>query len=121
MEPQLVHKEYLAVVIEIAIIGGPRISRICAGPTNCDKETLHIYFIMVLYLKELLVDVTVMGYDMVIAHMAPEIGVLVPLNRYGSLLLSGKYHYAFTGDSITGGDINHEYWTIGIGYAWRQY
>jgi len=53
--------------------------------------------------------------------MAPEIGVLIPLKGYGSILVNGKYNYAFTGDSITGDDINHEYWMIGIGYAWSQY
>ena len=53
--------------------------------------------------------------------MAPEIGVIIPLQGYNALIITGKYNYAFTGKSPTGGDINHEYWIIGIGYAWGEY
>ena len=51
----------------------------------------------------------------------PEIGFVMPLQGGSTLILNGKYNYAFTGQSPLGGDINHEYWTIGIGFAWRQY
>lgn len=53
--------------------------------------------------------------------IAPEIGVVVPLKGASNLIVNVKYNYAFTGDSPIGGDINHEYWTIGIGFAWSQY
>ena len=52
--------------------------------------------------------------------IAPEIGVLVPLKGNSSIIVNGKYNYAFTGDSPVGGDINNEYWMIGIGYVWNQ-
>jgi len=53
--------------------------------------------------------------------IAPEIGFLVPLSRGSTLIVNGKYNYAFTGESPVGADINHEYWTIGIGFAWSQF
>jgi len=53
--------------------------------------------------------------------MAPEIGVIVPLKGNGSIIINGKYNYAFTGDHPVGGDINHEYWMIGIGFAWGRH
>lgn len=53
--------------------------------------------------------------------MAPEIGVVIPLKGNGALIFTGKYNYAFTGKSPLGSDINHEYWMIGIGYAWSEY
>jgi hypothetical protein len=51
----------------------------------------------------------------------PEIGFVMPLQGGSTLILNGKYNYAFTGESPLGGEINHEYWTIGIGFAWSQY
>jgi hypothetical protein len=53
--------------------------------------------------------------------IAPEIGIIFPLERNSALIVSGKYQYALSGESPVGGDINHEYWTIGIGFAWSQY
>jgi len=53
--------------------------------------------------------------------MAPVRGVIVPLQGKSSLIFNVKYNYAFTGDAPVGGDINHEYWMIGIGYAWSEY
>jgi len=53
--------------------------------------------------------------------LIPEIGFLMPLSRSSTLIVNGKYNYAFSGDSPLGGDITHEYWTIGIGFAWNQY
>ena len=53
--------------------------------------------------------------------MAPEIGVIIPLKGNGSIIINGKYNYAFTGDNPMGGDINHEYWMLGIGYAWGRH
>jgi hypothetical protein len=53
--------------------------------------------------------------------IAPEVGFIAPLSRSSTLIVSGKYNYAFSGESPLGGDINHEYWSIGIGFAWSQY
>jgi len=51
----------------------------------------------------------------------PEVGFVMPMSGGSTLIINGKYNYAFSGDSPLGGDINHEYWTIGIGFAWSQY
>ena len=51
----------------------------------------------------------------------PEIGMTIPLQRTTSLIISGKYHFAFTGDSPVGGDIKHQYISIGVGIAWTEY
>ena len=53
--------------------------------------------------------------------LIPEIGFLLPLSGGSTLIVNGKYNYAFSGESPLGGDINHEYWMIGIGFAWNQY
>ena len=53
--------------------------------------------------------------------IAPEVGFIAPLSRSSTLIVSGKYNYAFSGESPLGGDINHQYWSIGIGFAWSQY
>ena len=51
----------------------------------------------------------------------PEIGVVVPLSRDTSLLLQGKWSYAFTGKGISGNDMKLQYWSITAGFAWEQY
>ncbi len=52
--------------------------------------------------------------------VAPEIGVIIPINREVGVIVNGKYNYAFTGESILGGDINHSYMGFNIGFVWRQ-
>ncbi len=51
----------------------------------------------------------------------PEIGVAIPLQRTTSLMITGKYHFAFTGESPLGDEINNQYISIGIGIAWTEY
>jgi len=51
----------------------------------------------------------------------PEIGAVIPLSRETSLLLQGKWTYAFTGTGIGGGDMKLQYWGITAGFAWQQY
>jgi hypothetical protein len=52
---------------------------------------------------------------------APEIGVTIPMKGNSTLVINGKYHYYFTGELANGMDVNHQYVSIGIGFAWRQY
>jgi hypothetical protein len=52
--------------------------------------------------------------------IAPEVGLVVQLERGAVFLINGKYNYAFTGESIGGSDINHQYWGLNMGFAWRQ-
>jgi hypothetical protein len=51
---------------------------------------------------------------------APEVGVLIPLQNELTLLISGKFNYAFTGKSVIGTDINNSYFNINIGFAWKE-
>ena len=52
---------------------------------------------------------------------APELGIKIPLQYDTSLMINGKYNYAFSGESVLGNDINNSYWVIGIGVAWAGY
>lgn len=51
--------------------------------------------------------------------MAPEAGVLIPVDRDMSIIVNGKYNYAFTGESVMGTSINNAYWGINVGVAWQ--
>jgi outer membrane protein W len=50
--------------------------------------------------------------------MAPEVGFVLPIDGAAMLLVSTKYNYAFTGELVTGKDINHSFWNLNIGFAW---
>jgi len=52
--------------------------------------------------------------------MAPEAGVVIPLQHDFALVVSAKYNYAFTGESVTGQDINNAYVSLSIGLAFEQ-
>jgi outer membrane protein W len=41
-----------------------------------------------------------------------------PVDYDFSIIVNGKYNYAFTGESVTGGDINHSYLNLNIGIVW---
>jgi hypothetical protein len=51
--------------------------------------------------------------------IAPEAGVVVPVERGFGIMLNGKYNYAFTGESVFGTDINNSYWQINAGVVWE--
>lgn len=51
---------------------------------------------------------------------APEVGLVIPVQDRFTLLISGKYNYAFTGKSVIGTDINNSYFNINIGFAWQE-
>ncbi len=50
--------------------------------------------------------------------MAPEIGIAVPVGHKTLMVINGKYNYAFTGKDVTGASVHHQFWTLGIGFAW---
>jgi hypothetical protein len=52
---------------------------------------------------------------------APELGLMVPVDRNTAIIISGKYNYAFSGESAVGTDVNHSYWALGIGFSWSGY
>jgi hypothetical protein len=52
--------------------------------------------------------------------MAPELGLIIPMNREFSLMFATRYHYAFTGESVVGSDINNAYVSFNIGLAFQQ-
>jgi hypothetical protein len=52
--------------------------------------------------------------------MAPEAGVIIPLKHDFGLMFSTKYHYAFTGESPTGQNINNAYVSFNIGLLFQR-
>lgn len=50
--------------------------------------------------------------------VAPEAGILIPINYDSGFLVSGKYNYAFTGESAVGTDINNSYVSLSVGFYW---
>ena len=52
--------------------------------------------------------------------IAPEIGVIIPIDRELAFMVNGKYNYTFTGESVGGADINHSYASLNLGLVWRQ-
>ncbi len=53
--------------------------------------------------------------------LAPEAGFIFPVSLNTSLVLTGRYNYTFGGELPTGTEVNHQYWSIGIGIAWQQF
>ena len=52
--------------------------------------------------------------------IAPEAGVIIPMDRDWAVMVNGKYNYAFTGKSPLGEDIKHSYASLNIGIVWQQ-
>lgn len=52
---------------------------------------------------------------------APELGLIIPVERDTDIIINAKYNYAFTGESAVDADVNYSYWMIGIGCAWSGY
>jgi outer membrane protein W len=50
--------------------------------------------------------------------IAPEIGFVWPVDYDFSIIVNGKYNYAFTGELPTGKKINHSYLNLNIGIVW---
>ena len=50
----------------------------------------------------------------------PEVGIVIPLQDESSLVITGKYHFAFTGESAVGTDISNQYISLGIGFSWNN-
>ena len=58
--------------------------------------------------------------------VAPELGVVVPVQRDLGILLAGKYNFIFTEESVFQGtqlqrDITNSYWGIQVGIIWQSY
>ncbi len=52
--------------------------------------------------------------------IAPEAGIIIPVDRDLAIMINGKYNYAFTGESVVETDINHSYVGLNIGVVWQQ-
>jgi outer membrane protein W len=52
--------------------------------------------------------------------IAPEVGIIIPMDREWAIMVNGKYNYAFTGESVFETDINHSYLGLNIGFVWQQ-
>jgi len=58
--------------------------------------------------------------------VAPEIGVVIPVQRGLGITVAGKYNFIFTKETIFEGtqlekEIQNNYWGIQIGVAWQSY
>ena len=51
--------------------------------------------------------------------IAPEAGLIIPVERDFGIMLNGKYNYAFTGQGVFGRDINNSYWQVNAGFVWE--
>jgi len=51
----------------------------------------------------------------------PEMGVVIPMQSNTSLLITAKYHYAFSGQNAVGTDVKNQYISLGIGFSWTEY
>ena len=71
-------------------------------------------------LQRLAIGVVAIDNDRWDWGIAPEAGLIFHLQRGANLLVSGKYNYAFTGESVGGADINHQWWSLNMGFAWRE-
>jgi hypothetical protein len=52
---------------------------------------------------------------------APEVGVIMPLDRGSAFIVNGRYNIAFTGTDLAGNDATLSYWSIHAGFCWEQY
>jgi len=58
--------------------------------------------------------------------VAPEVGIIVPVQRDLAILVAAKYNYLFTDETVFSGtqlqkDIKNSYWGIAVGIAWQSY
>ena len=58
--------------------------------------------------------------------VAPELGVVIPVQRGLGIIIAGKYNYLFTKNTVFQGtqlekDLRNSYWGIQVGVAWQSY
>jgi len=58
--------------------------------------------------------------------VAPELGVIIPVQRDLGIIVAAKYNYIFTEETIFEGtslerDIMNSYWGINVGVVWQSY
>ena len=58
--------------------------------------------------------------------VAPELGVIIPVQRGLGVILAGKYNFIFTKETLFAGtnfekDVTNGYWGIQIGVVWQSY
>jgi outer membrane protein W len=58
--------------------------------------------------------------------IAPELGIIIPVQRDLGIVVAAKYNYIFTNETIFDGtqlqrDIKNSYWGINVGIAWQSY
>jgi outer membrane protein W len=51
--------------------------------------------------------------------IAPEAGVVIPVERDFGVIVNGKYNMAFTGEDAIGNEVNNAYWSINAGIVWQ--
>jgi outer membrane protein W len=58
--------------------------------------------------------------------VAPELGVIIPFERDFGFIISGKYNFLFSEETVFSGsqlqkDIRNGYWGIQVGVVWQSY
>lgn len=58
--------------------------------------------------------------------IAPELGIIIPVQRDLGIILAGKYNFIFTEETLFEGtsfekNVTNGYWGIQIGVAWQSY
>ncbi|HEX5132422.1 MAG TPA: hypothetical protein VFX92_08040 [Candidatus Krumholzibacteria bacterium] len=53
--------------------------------------------------------------------IAPEAGVVVPLQSGAAFMINGRYNWSPTSQSLAGNDADLTYWGINVGFVWEQY
>lgn len=51
--------------------------------------------------------------------IAPEVGIVAPVERDFGVIINGKYNMAFTGENALGADVNNAYWSVNVGVVWE--
>jgi hypothetical protein len=53
--------------------------------------------------------------------LAPEAGLIIPLQSGAGLIINGRYNWALTGEDLNGEDRTLTYWGVRVGFIWEQY
>lgn len=53
--------------------------------------------------------------------VAPEAGLIMPIDRGSAFIVNGRYNQAFTGEDLAGNENLLSYWSLHVGFCWEQY
>jgi hypothetical protein len=53
--------------------------------------------------------------------IAPEVGVIIPTQSGGGIMINARYNWSFTSQNLSGEDQDLTYWGLNVGFVWEQY